>query len=67
MISLECPMPTLTDREKAVDKILRDLGLGPELRGLVSREVGSMTGYAAELDSITIRQIEVYLRKTLNQ
>ena len=55
------------DREKAVDKILRDLGLGSELRGFVSREVGQMTGYAAELDSITVRQIEVYLRKTLSQ
>lgn len=55
------------DREKAVDKILHDLGYGEDLREYVSREVARMTGYAAELDSITIRQIEVYLRKTLNQ
>lgn len=55
------------DRENAIDKILRDLELESGLRSFVSREVDRMTNYSAELDGITIRQIEVYLRKTLSQ
>ena len=55
------------DREKAVDKILHDLGYGEDLREYVSREVARMTGYATELDSITVRTIMVSIRRELNK